>query len=79
MNQEVMSDLAELEPYFTEQLEAYPSEFTITAAMWPMLSQCLKDALEADLVEAGYELKKVRSASYYEGKIYALDVVINRK
>lgn len=75
MEPEAIEDLATLEPYFAE-LKSWPSSYTITAAMWPVVSQRVRDALEADLADAGYKLEEVRATEYEDGKLATVTVLV---
>ena len=77
MEPETIGDLQNLEPYFAE-LEMWSSRFTITAAMWPVLSQRARDALEADLKDVGYKLENVYAAEYEDGELIRVTIPIRR-
>ncbi len=75
MDPNAASDLAFLEGYFDE-MKLWPSSYTLTAAMWPTLSRRVKDSLEADLTEAGYDWTTVKAVEYEDGKLISVTVRI---
>ena len=75
MEPEAIEDLSTLEPYFAE-LKSWPSTFGITAAMWSVLSQRVKEALESDLAAAGYDPKDVRAVEYEDGRLVTVSVIV---
>lgn len=77
MEHEAISDLANLKPYFAE-LKSWPSSYTLTAAMWPMFSQRVRDALEADLVDVGYKPENVYAVEYEDGELIRVTIPIRR-
>ena len=73
----IADDYAKLEPYFAE-LKSWPSSYTLTAAMWHTFSQRVRDALEADLADAGYKPEQVYAVEYEDGELIRVTIPIRR-